>query len=106
VLAGVGLFTVTGVGLSASAASATSEVTIDYYNGGSYSYACVEGYTYHVGLPAEVEYVDNGCAVRVWLHQNNNNSGHSQCFDEHTLTATGSTVTWVNLNVTNNSDPC
>jgi hypothetical protein len=113
-LLAVVLLTAVGVGLSASSGSAATKapqatvyVSINYYNGGSYEYPCVEGHTYHGGLPAEVASVDNGCAVRVWLHQNNNNSGVSKCFNPHTpFTDTNTTVTFVNLYVSNNSDAC
>jgi hypothetical protein len=100
------------LGLSVSSATALPKaplivyVSIIYYNGRSYDYPCAEGHTYHGGLPAEVQYVNNNCAVRVWLHQNNNNSGHSLCVSPHTLVATNSRITWVNLYVSNNNSNC
>jgi hypothetical protein len=113
-LLAVVLLTAVGVGLSASSGSAATKapqatvyVSIFYYDGGSYPYACAEGHTYHGGLPAEVQYVDNGCAVRVWLHQNNNNSGVSKCFNPKVNNqATNTTVTFVNLYVSSNSNAC
>lgn len=41
-------------------------VTLDFRDGASHSYACVDGKTYSVN--AVVEEVHNGCTTRVWLH--------------------------------------
>jgi hypothetical protein len=97
-------------GLNASPAYAgTVYSNITYYNGKTSDYPCTEGTTFHSGLPAQVEYVDNNCAVRVWLHSSNENTGPSLCFspgDHHSDTSPYETVTWVNFYVSDNSSPC
>jgi hypothetical protein len=106
------------VGLNASSAgAATAKATIPdttysnitYYDGKTWDYPCEEGATFHAGLPAEVEYVDNNCEVRIWLHSSNENTGPSLCFspgDHHSDTSPYETVTWVNFYVSDNSSAC
>jgi hypothetical protein len=105
-------------GLNASPAGAATTVravpettysNITYYNGATQDYPCAEGTTFHSGLPAEVEYVTNHCAVRVWLHSSNNNTGPSLCFSPGVVqqdTHPYETTKWVNFYVSDNSSPC
>jgi hypothetical protein len=98
-----------GMALSASSAKAqTTYVTLIFPNGSSWDYPCVEDYTYHTKLPSKVSRVDSDCGVRVWLHQNNNNTGKVECFKPYYEGSdkTGGTVTWVNLYVSNNNQSC
>ncbi len=90
---------------SSAAAPQTSQVGVTFQGGRTHSYPCSEGSTFHTGFPGRVIVLDNECGVRVWLHQNNNNSGVSLCFNPHTTYAVNS-VTFVNINVTNNSTAC
>jgi hypothetical protein len=86
----------------------TTHANITYYDGATYDYACVEGTTFHGGLPNEVEYVFDHCEVRVWLHSSNENTGPSLCFSpgQYADTSPYETVTWVNFYVSDNSSPC
>jgi hypothetical protein len=87
----------------------TVYANITYYNGSTTDYQCAEGTTFHSGLPNQVEYVTNHCAVRVWLHSSNENTGPSLCFSSgevHADTSPYETVTWVNFYVSDNANPC
>jgi len=85
----------------------THYVTLVNYNGRSWSYPCEEGTTFHGGvLPNSIYYVINGCAVRVWLHQNNNNSGANICTSPNTAAKTNSSKVMVNVYVSNNGSNC
>jgi hypothetical protein len=100
-----------GMALSASsaeAAPATAYVTLVFPNGSSYPYPCAEGHTYHTDLPSKVARVESDCGVRVWLHQNNNNTGKVECYKPYYSgdDKTGETVTWVNLYISNNNQSC
>src|SRR5438132_423556 len=66
---------------SSSSAKAVPDAAVNailyFHYGGSFSYPCTRGSTYSVN--AIVIHVLNECGVRVWLHQNSNNTGVNFC---------------------------
>jgi hypothetical protein len=105
-LAVVGLLTAGGTVAVTSSANAATVYTVLIQPGGvSHDYACVEGYTYHSYFPQRAATIDNDCAVRVWLHQNNNNSGTSYCFP-HGVTSFISSIEWENIYIAAVAPPC
>jgi hypothetical protein len=95
-----------GVGLVASPAGAAVSVGVIFVGGASHSYACSEGTTYHTGFPAKVHIIANNCGVRVWLHQNNNNTGVNSCFSPGQSYGVSNGVTYQNIYISNNNTNC
>jgi hypothetical protein len=97
-----------GAATTVRAVPETTYSNITYYDGKTWDYPCLEGTTFHSGLPAEVEYVFDHCEVRVWLHSSDENTGPSLCYSpgEYADTHPYETTTWVNFYVSDNSSPC
>lgn len=95
-----------GVGLVASPAGAATSVGVIFAGGATHSYACSEGTTYHTGFPAKVNTVGNKCGVRVWLHQNNNNTGKNSCFSPGQTYGVSDGITYQNIYISTNNTNC
>jgi hypothetical protein len=104
-LAAACLLTAGGAVAAASSANATTYSVLIRPGGVSTDYACTEGHTFHNGFPQLIATVENNCAVRIWLHQNNNNSGTSWCFPKG-ITSIVSSIQWQNLYVADVALPC
>jgi hypothetical protein len=82
----------------------TSYVTLYFYDGNAYDYACTIGTAWSVG--ARVNEVLNGCSTRVWLHQYANNTGISWCTSPHSVSYPPYGVYFANLYISDNPAIC
>jgi hypothetical protein len=102
-LLSVTLLSCAAVAWSAAPANAVSSVTLYFIDGSSHAYACTDGKTWSVD--ATVWKVENGCGTRVWLHQNNNNTGVSWCINKNTISYP-TEIPYANLYISSNSAAC
>jgi hypothetical protein len=84
-----------------SAQAATGFVV--YIDGGSVTYPCTPAATYYVGFNEGWD-ARNNCSVRVWMHQNANNTGESECWGPGVYK--GISAPMRNVQVTTNKSAC
>ncbi len=78
-------------------------VTLLFSNGDQVTKNCSAGTTYPIN--EVVTEVENSCNWRVWLHQNNNNTGVNFCVSA-VMSGYPPGKTYANLYISNNDDAC
>jgi hypothetical protein len=91
------------VASSVTPANAASTVTLYFLDGNNHAYSCTDGKTWSVN--ATVTQVRNACGTRVWLHQNNNNTGESWCTSKVSASDPPE-IKYANLYISSNTAAC